>query len=229
MKKKCPLCGNKKALDKFSVKSNSKDGRQVYCKLCAWKKRADYGLKNRDKLNLYQREWLQNNPDKKQSKESRRAYYYTNHKSVRAQQNKWARENRTDTTRQRERNKRTNNLIVNLRNRIAPRLARTVRGEKAGRKTKDLLGYDHLQLKCHIEKLFTRGMSWDRLLRGEIVIDHIIPLCAFAIKSIDDPIVKIAWGLNNLQPMWRKANLLKGSSMPDKLPDWFLNLTSATK
>ena len=48
-------------------------------------------------------------------------------------------------------------------------------------------------------------MSWDN--HGEWHIDHIKPISKF---SFDDDI-KIINGLNNLQPLWKKDNLIKSN------------------
>ena len=46
---------------------------------------------------------------------------------------------------------------------------------------------------------------------GEIHIDHIVPVAAFNITSLDDAAFKACWALANLRPMWAKDNISKGS------------------
>lgn len=70
-------------------------------------------------------------------------------------------------------------------------------------------GYKVAELKKHLEKQFTKGMSWKKFMEGEIHIDHIIPLSAFDRTNEDE--VKAAWQLSNLRPMWATDNREKGA------------------
>lgn len=101
-----------------------------------------------------------------------------------------------------------NNPWFNLKSKIGSRLRKMVVG-KAGRKTEAILGYNRMELLVHIEKQFTKGMTWQKMLSGEIHLDHIIPVAAFRCESIDDPAFKACWALSNLRPMWAVDNLRK--------------------
>jgi hypothetical protein len=70
--------------------------------------------------------------------------------------------------------------------------------------TIDLLGYSALDLKEHIESLFTDGMSWDN--HGEWHIDHIKPVSSF---DKDTP-MNIVNALSNLQPLWATTREING-------------------
>lgn len=74
-------------------------------------------------------------------------------------------------------------------------------------KTNELLGYSALDLKEHIEKQFTYGMSWNNW--GEWHIDHIKPVSRFD-KSEKMSIIN---SLDNLQPLWAKDNLTKSNKL----------------
>ena len=80
-------------------------------------------------------------------------------------------------------------------------------GKPKENNTIDLLGYSAIELKEHIESIFTEGMSWDN--HGEWHIDHIIPVSSFD-KSEKMSVVN---SLDNLQPLWAKDNLSKGSKI----------------
>jgi hypothetical protein len=69
--------------------------------------------------------------------------------------------------------------------------------------TIDMLGYSALDLKLHIEKQFTEGMTWEN--HGIWHIDHIRPVTKFA--ATED--VKVVCALENLQPLWGEENLHK--------------------
>lgn len=76
---------------------------------------------------------------------------------------------------------------------------------------KTLLDYSVQELKSCIESQFVGDMSWDEYLKGNIHVDHKVPITAFTINSYDDEDFKICWSLENLQPMWAKDNQIKGN------------------
>lgn len=59
----------------------------------------------------------------------------------------------------------------------------------------------------YLENLFTDGMNWDKLMRGEIHIDHIIPFCSVDL-SIEENRYKVCH-FTNLRPLWAKDNWAK--------------------
>lgn len=99
-----------------------------------------------------------------------------------------------------------------LMHRIAARVRLMAKG-KGSRRTCDLLGYSMDELRQHLERQFTKGMTWERFMKGEIHIDHIIPVSAFNIQSVDDPDFKACWALTNLRPMWARENLSKNNKV----------------
>jgi len=74
--------------------------------------------------------------------------------------------------------------------------------------TFDIIGCTPEYLKEHIETQFTEGMSWE-LIGKYIHIDHIIPLCS---AKTEEEIYKLCH-YSNLQPLWAKDNLLKGTKI----------------
>jgi hypothetical protein len=71
-------------------------------------------------------------------------------------------------------------------------------------KTIDLLGYSSIELKQHLELLFTDGMSWCNY--GEWHIDHIKPVSSFD----KDTQINIVNALSNLQPLWGTTREVNG-------------------
>ena len=71
-------------------------------------------------------------------------------------------------------------------------------------KTIDILGYSALDLKQHIELLFTTGMTWDN--HGEWHIDHITSISSF--DTTEHP--NIVNALSNLRPMWSTTRVING-------------------
>jgi len=91
-------------------------------------------------------------------------------------------------------------------------LYQSLRGIKNRRSWKSIVGYDWEDLKNHLEKKFTNGMSWKRFLKGEIHIDHIKPINSFSFSNFNDDF-KRCWSLENLQPLWKIDNLKKGRKL----------------
>lgn len=74
-------------------------------------------------------------------------------------------------------------------------------------KTTELLGYTITELRQHLERQFTKGMTWEIFLQGKIHIDHIHPKTLFDLTDPDQ--WAICWSLPNLRPMWAADNLTK--------------------
>jgi hypothetical protein len=71
----------------------------------------------------------------------------------------------------------------------------------------DLCGCTWAELTIHIEKQFTSHMSWSNY--GDWHIDHIRPCASFDLTN--DAQVRQCFCYTNLQPLWAKENLAKGS------------------
>lgn len=73
----------------------------------------------------------------------------------------------------------------------------------------ELVGYSVSDLRAHLERQFSKGMSWEKFCDGQIHIDHIKPRSSF---DLTDPAnVKTCWCLSNLQPLWARDNIRKGN------------------
>ncbi|QCO12858.1 hypothetical protein D9623_33690 (plasmid) [Azospirillum brasilense] len=108
-----------------------------------------------------------------------------------------------------QRMRRATDPAYRMKCRLSARLNAMLK-DKGGRKAEELLGFTRDQLMRHLERQFTKGMSWEAFSRGEIHIDHIVPVSAFNITSVDDPDFKVCWALTNLRPMWKVDNIKKG-------------------
>lgn len=140
-----------------------------------------------------------------------RTYYYRHHERVLERARNYLSRNREAVNLRaliRHRELYRSSPEFNLRTKVSARLRRMVL-DKAGITTEQILGYARQELVAHIERQFTKGMSWERLLAGEIHIDHIIPVSHFRCSSINEPGFKACWALSNLRPMWAKDNLSK--------------------
>lgn len=99
--------------------------------------------------------------------------------------------------------------------RFQVRLARAVsRGEDVAR-IENVLGYTITELKQHLARQFSPGMSWgnyasavpfNRRQHKMWCIDHIVPK-----KLFDHDDVRGAFAISNLRPLWWRQNMRKGA------------------
>lgn len=97
----------------------------------------------------------------------------------------------------------------NLRKEDVVKHIRAALKRKNGRTMyESLLGYTVADLRAHLERQFTKGMSWERYTQGEIHIDHIVPQRCFDLTRESE--WKACWSITNLRPAWAKDNMRKG-------------------
>ena len=69
----------------------------------------------------------------------------------------------------------------------------------------EVVGYNPSDLVQHIERQFSKGMTWENY--GEWHIDHILPIAFFTKQGIFD--AKEINALSNLRPLWALDNIKK--------------------
>jgi len=107
--------------------------------------------------------------------------------------------------------KRGATLQGKLENRMRTGIWSSLRKNKAGRKWEELVGYTANDLKEHLEKQFKNGLTWDIFFEEGYHIDHIKPQSLFHYETPEDDEFQECWALENLQPLKRKENLIKGN------------------
>ena len=157
---------------------------------------------NRDRKRERDKKWFQANPDKVRGYNKK--WREANPEKAREYSREWQKKNKGYDKKRRdaEPSRRINDSIKNV-------IGVALRGEKHGRHWEDLVGYTLSDLMRHLESLFTEGMTWGKLLNGEIHIDHIIPKSAFNFTKPEHEDFKRCWVLENLQPMWASQNMSK--------------------
>lgn len=105
----------------------------------------------------------------------------------------------------REKKRRKTDLSYRIYSNLRYRLYRAIKLNKKTQDTLDYLGCSIEKLKEHLEKQFTKGMSWDNY--GEWHIDHIKPCASFDLSIKKEQ--KICFHFTNLQPLWAIDNLRK--------------------
>ena len=92
-----------------------------------------------------------------------------------------------------------------LRGRLTQALRKTIKSKS----TLILIGCSLSELKKHLEKQFTDGMSWDNHGLFSWHIDHIRPCASFDLTDPEQQ--KQCFHHTNLQPLWAEDNLSKGA------------------
>ncbi len=108
---------------------------------------------------------------------------------------------------------RKTNPVYALNHRMKNLIYKVLRHEKQGKTWNEIVGYSHSDLVLHLESHFVKGMTWEKFMKGEIHIDHIIPKSFFEFTSIDDVEFKMCWRLDNLQPLWARDNKVKTNKL----------------
>jgi len=219
----CTKCGLEKSINEFCKQSNTKDGISYRCRKCykiyciknsqRIKKYRDeyrnknsvyfkeYYQKNKVKIRKYQKRY-QKKHIREPSEKSRiyaKKYYRNNKEKIKGYQRIYKRELYR------------NNVFVRLNNNIATLIRHSLKDNKNGIHWEKLVNYTQQELRQHLEKQFTEGMTWGNYGKGndKWQIDHKIPISLFNIASIKSKGFKQCWSLENLQPMWGLENRRK--------------------
>lgn len=167
-----------------------------------------YKKDNREKVNSTRKKWYQktagirrekareNYQKNKMKISSKSRESYKKHREKRIAQKKTKRQQDTNTR-----------IKCNLRR----RLNNAIKTNSKTSSTLNLLGCSIDYLKHHLEKQFSPEMSWDNYGRYGWHIDHIIPCASFDLSKEEEQ--KKCFHYTNLQPLWWKDNLQKGSKI----------------
>ena len=98
-------------------------------------------------------------------------------------------------------------IECNLRSRLYQVLKKINKSES----TMKLVGCSIKFFKNYYESKFTKGMSWEKVMNGEIHCDHIIPCASFDLIKPSEQ--KKCFHYTNLQPLWAKDNLQKSKKL----------------
>ena len=171
-----------------------------------------YYENNKEKIQEYQKNYRENNKDK-----------LKNHRENNKEKLKIYRENNKEKLKiYREKNKEKINLynlnrrkaepLIRLKHNLGNRIRLAIKSKNFTKSngTLEILGCDLKTIKLHLEKQFTKGMSWDNY--NEWHIDHIIP-CASA--KTEEELIKL-FHYTNLQPLWAAENMSKGKKIIEK-------------
>ena len=105
--------------------------------------------------------------------------------------------------RERERQRSLNDPPYRMYRNVQRRSGQALRGSESPAR---VLGCSVRKLQAHIQNQFTLGMSWAKY--GQWEVDHITPLSA----GKDENEVAALCNYINLQPLWKRDNLIKGGA-----------------
>lgn len=179
--KRCSSCLEYKSVLDFHKDKQGKFGRRSDCKSC----------RNSEKQKEKRRKWYHENKDSR--KESMRLYALS------------YKERRKELHRERQ----ISDINYRLKRSLRSRLYNAIKNNYKHTSAVKDLGCSIDFLKSHIEKMFSKDMSWDNY--GEWHIDHIVPISKFDLSKRSEQLK--ACHYTNLQPLWAEDNIKKSDSI----------------
>jgi hypothetical protein len=166
----------------------------------------NYYYKNRERIlsRLKQEELVM------KKKEYDRLKYIRNREKLLRQSKEYSRNNREKINKRNSKRKKTDPQYK-LRVNMARRILLAIKGFSKSKSTLELLGCTMDQLKQYIETLFKPGMTWGNHGNFGWHLDHIIPCSSFDLTDVEQQ--KKCFHYTNLQPLWAKDNIKKGSKL----------------
>lgn len=231
--KTCSTCKLEKSIDSFGKDRSRRDGLRTYCKSCAKIHRQNSAPKikiwkdaNRESINQYLRNYYRDNKESRLQiekafrqenpelmRERRRANYEANKAAILARNREYQLKNpdkikaiKTAWGNAKLKSCPLHALKRRYRSRV--RMALIKGGFQRESTTAQLLGCSWECMRDHLESRFLNGMGWHNMRLWHI--DHITPLSS----AKDSEEVARLCHYTNLQPLWAKDNLSKGSRMP---------------
>jgi len=162
----------------------------------------------KDKLLKQMKKYIKLNKDK--IKIYKHNYFQINKKKLQLINKNWKLVNRkrlNKSARVYNKNRRKTDVNFKIRHYLSTRIYQGLKGFNKSKRTIELLGCSLEFLKKHLEKQFTKGMSWSNY--GKWHIDHIKPCASFNMSKPEEQLK--CFHYTNLQPLWAKDNLIKGA------------------
>ena len=218
--KTCTQCLQSKpaTLEFFHSHAGVGCGLNPRCKQCRKAESKAYYQANTERIKQYARVWQETNPEKANAKKAAWAKKNEDHEKQRKREYK---ERNREILRKRDaariKQRELTDPAFRLRRLMSRRMWMSLRQSKDGWSWERLVGYTRADLHAHLERQFTKGMSWEAFAAGKIHIDHILPVASFNYTTPHDPEFQACWCLANLRPMWAKENCSKGAKITSLL------------
>ncbi len=190
MAKRCSKCKTIKSNDCFYKRSDKPYLLQSHCIFCIKEKRKNYRFLNIEQYRLRDKVYLDKNREKRNS--YNREY---NKRNLQKRSHKNKLRYKTDILFK---------LQTNIRNRIRIAIKRNYKKSCS----LELLGCSITYFKIYFTSKFTKNMSWNLFMKGQIEIDHIKPCNSFDLSQEEEQ--RKCFNYKNLQPLFAKDNRSKG-------------------
>lgn len=169
-----------------------------------------YYAENTKSVAAYKESYYEKNRDRLSAKNAR--YYEANKEHLNAQQAKYDAKNKVRLNFCKAKSKKEKictDPIFAMSCRVSHLMRQSLKskGHTKKSRTSKILGCSAFEFYIHIERQFTKGMTWAN--RSEWHLDHIIPISS---AETEDEILSLNNYLN-LRPMWAKENLKKSNSL----------------
>lgn len=225
--KKCRGCGEIKPAtsEHFGKHKDGKYGLNSKCKPCLrsinlqWLSspagkayQAKYAAENSEARKRYNKAWREANKEKIAEK---KAQYRVDNREKLNDADKRKRMKNPEVysaIRKKWKKKHLGTVRGRIMNSMHVRISKAIKGNKGGESWLSIVGYTYEELKAHLERQFTKGMTWKNY-GAHWHIDHITPIAAFDFDSSDkNEVIKQCWALTNLRPLIAVENSRKRHS-----------------
>jgi hypothetical protein len=196
--KQCTKCQGEfpATLEFFYKCSQKRDNLRPECKKCTNAHQKEYSknpeVKHRKKQTS--KRWVKNNEER--SRQIKKQHYENNKSKYIERAKRWKKEKCNSDP--------SYKVLLSCRSRLNG-IVREREGSKPD-STLSIIGCSTNELKSHLEKQFTDGMSWKNY--GDWHVDHIRPCCSFDLTDPEQQ--KECFHYTNLQPLWAEDNYAKG-------------------
>lgn len=201
-RKKCKKCSN--AISNTNRRYDSEKRKKEYIerKEIILKRQKEYREKRKEKDSTFiakENERLLEYKKTEKGKENRKLSMnkYNNSEKRRIKAREW------------QKRKREDNISYRIGQNISHQIWNKIKSDKKRIPFIKFLDYSIEELMSHIEKQFTKNMSWENY--GEWEIDHIIPSSLYDLKNKDN--ISKCWSLDNLRPLSKIDNNIKNDRL----------------
>jgi len=162
---------------------------------------------NKEKIKKLTKNWYKNNKERVANKT--KVWYEKNKERKNLTTKIWYEKNR-DKIAANIRHKRKVNPTFRLTSNLRRRTLLALKGKNKSASTMVLLGISNIEfLWVYLEKLFKPGMTREN--HGKWHVDHIKPCSSFDLTKASEQ--RECFHYTNLQPLWARENLAKGSKI----------------
>lgn len=173
-----------------------------------------YYINNRDETLKRSIQWAKDNPEKR--KKYLREYQELHKEEQTEYKKQWHIDNRDrmrEINRKHRARRRKTDIKYNLSRKMSNAIWKSLRGNKNNKHWKSFLDYSIDDLIKRLKSTMSEGYDWQDYMKGNLHIDHIIPISAFNYTKGEHINFKHCWALDNLRLLPAKKNLSKNKKL----------------